>query len=143
MKNDMNDLKSLVFELIKSNDLSVSNVNKLKQLQSHTSSQPSKESNPYTDHRSLTDHNHKVHPDQDYNFKEKDDDHHVFIPTESEHDTYDSMEIVEESLSLEDMEKDMIKKALKKHKGRRKDASIDLGISERTLYRKIKQYELG
>ena len=52
------------------------------------------------------------------------------------------MEIVEESLSLEDMEKDMIKKALKKHNGRRKDASVDLGISERTLYRKIKQYEI-
>jgi len=144
MKNDMNDLKSLVFELIKSNDLSVSNVNKLKQLQSHASSSPSTaESNPYTDHRSLTDHVHKVTPNENYNFKEKEDDHHVFIPTESAHDTYDSMEIVEESLSLEDMEKDMIKKALKKHKGRRKDASIDLGISERTLYRKIKQYELG
>ncbi len=143
MKNDMNDLKSLVFELIKSNDLSVSNVNKLKQLQSHAKNQPTAESNPYTDHRSLTDHVHKGHPDEDYKFKEKDDDHHVFIPTEASHDTYDSMEIVEESLSLEDMEKDMIKKALKKHKGRRKDASIDLGISERTLYRKIKQYELG
>lgn len=143
MKNDMNDLKSLVFELIKSNNLSVSNINKLKQLQSHTSSQPTAESNPYTDHRSLTDQAHNKHLEENFNFKGKEDDHHVFIPSETEHDTYDSMEIVEESLSLEDMEKDMIKKALKKHKGRRKDASIDLGISERTLYRKIKQYELG
>jgi DNA-binding NtrC family response regulator len=143
MKNDMNDLKSLVFELIKSNDLSVSNVNKLKQLQSHTNSSAPAESNPYTEHRSLSEHVHNVHPNEDYNFKEKEDDRHVFIPSESEPNTYDSMEIVEESLSLEDMEKDMIKKALKKHKGRRKDASIDLGISERTLYRKIKQYELG
>jgi transcriptional regulator with PAS, ATPase and Fis domain len=40
------------------------------------------------------------------------------------------------------MEKDLIKKALRKHKGRRKDAASDLGISERTLYRKIKEYEL-
>ena len=49
---------------------------------------------------------------------------------------------MEENLSLEDMEKEMIGKALKKHKGRRKEASEDLGISERTLYRKIKEYEL-
>ncbi len=40
------------------------------------------------------------------------------------------------------MEKDMIGKALKKHRGRRKDAAEELGISERTLYRKIKQYEI-
>jgi transcriptional regulator with PAS, ATPase and Fis domain len=47
------------------------------------------------------------------------------------------------SLSLADMEKVMIIKALKKHKGRRKDAALDLGISERTLYRKIKEYEIN
>jgi transcriptional regulator with PAS, ATPase and Fis domain len=45
--------------------------------------------------------------------------------------------VVEESLSLQDKEIDMIKKALKKHKGKRKYASQELGISERTLYRKI------
>ena len=49
---------------------------------------------------------------------------------------------VEESLSLVDKEKEMIRKALKKHRGKRKDASQDLGISERTLYRKIKEYNL-
>ena len=51
-------------------------------------------------------------------------------------------ETVEENLSLVEMEKEMIGKALKKHKGRRKEAAEDLGISERTLYRKIKEYEL-
>ncbi|WP_442794413.1 sigma-54 interaction domain-containing protein [Pelobium manganitolerans] len=51
-------------------------------------------------------------------------------------------EEVEESLSLVDKEADMIKKALKKHKGRRKAASEELGISERTLYRKIKELNL-
>ena len=51
-------------------------------------------------------------------------------------------ETVEENLSLVDMEKEMIGKALKKHKGRRKEAAKDLKISERTLYRKIKEYEL-
>ncbi|MDR2920212.1 MAG: sigma-54 dependent transcriptional regulator [Tannerella sp.] len=49
---------------------------------------------------------------------------------------------VEESLSLEDVEKDMIRKALEKHNGRRKNAAADLKISERTLYRKIKEYGL-
>ena len=47
---------------------------------------------------------------------------------------------VEESLNIMDKEKELILKALKKHRGRRKDASTDLGISERTLYRKIKEY---
>ncbi|MBI3135938.1 MAG: sigma-54-dependent Fis family transcriptional regulator [Bacteroidetes bacterium] len=49
---------------------------------------------------------------------------------------------VEESLSLEDREKELIKKALEKHRGKRKYAAQDLGISERTLYRKIKEFEL-
>ncbi|MFB6306936.1 MAG: sigma-54 interaction domain-containing protein [Flavobacteriales bacterium] len=49
-------------------------------------------------------------------------------------------EEVEENLSLEDTEKELIKKALLRHKGRRKEAAKDLGISERTLYRKIKEY---
>jgi transcriptional regulator with PAS, ATPase and Fis domain len=40
------------------------------------------------------------------------------------------------------MEKSMILKALEKHRGKRRDAALDLGISERTLYRKIKEYEL-
>ncbi len=52
-------------------------------------------------------------------------------------------EEVEESLSLIDKEADMIKKALKKHKGKRKAASEELGISERTLYRKIKELNLN
>lgn len=50
---------------------------------------------------------------------------------------------VEESLSLTDSEKDLIKKALQKHKNKRKYAAEELGISERTLYRKIKEYNLG
>jgi transcriptional regulator with PAS, ATPase and Fis domain len=49
---------------------------------------------------------------------------------------------VDESLNIMDKEKELILKALKKHKGRRKDASTDLGISERTLYRKIKEYDI-
>ncbi|HNW97070.1 MAG TPA: sigma-54 dependent transcriptional regulator [Bacteroidales bacterium] len=49
-------------------------------------------------------------------------------------------EIIEESFSLQKKEEDMIRRALEKHRGRRKNAANDLGISERTLYRKIKEY---
>ena len=51
-------------------------------------------------------------------------------------------EEVEESLNIMDKEKELIIKALKKHKSKRKDASADLGISERTLYRKLKEYDI-
>ncbi len=51
-------------------------------------------------------------------------------------------EEVEESLNIMDKEKELIIKALKKHRGKRKDASMDLGISERTLYRKLKEYDI-
>jgi DNA-binding NtrC family response regulator len=49
---------------------------------------------------------------------------------------------VEESLNILDKEKELILKALKKHKSKRKDAAADLGISERTLYRKLKEYNI-
>jgi transcriptional regulator with PAS, ATPase and Fis domain len=55
----------------------------------------------------------------------------------------DTEEFVEESLSLEKKEIELIKKALDKHNGKRKYAAQDLGISERTLYRKIKEYDIS
>ena len=54
----------------------------------------------------------------------------------------DTEEIMEESLSLEDKEIELIRKALDKHRGKRKYAAQELGISERTLYRKIKEYNI-
>jgi transcriptional regulator with PAS, ATPase and Fis domain len=51
-------------------------------------------------------------------------------------------EEVDESLNIMDKEKELIIKALKKHKNKRKDAAMDLGISERTLYRKLKEYDI-
>lgn len=63
----------------------------------------------------------------------------IFIEPQSH---FDSHETIEESLSIIDKEKELIIKALKKHRNRRKDAAADLGISERTLYRKIKEYGL-
>ncbi|GAA4311943.1 sigma-54 dependent transcriptional regulator [Compostibacter hankyongensis] len=58
-------------------------------------------------------------------------------------DKIDQHEEVEESLSIADKEKELIVKALKKHRGKRKDAASDLGISERTLYRKLKEYDIA
>jgi transcriptional regulator with PAS, ATPase and Fis domain len=66
----------------------------------------------------------------------------------SDEDDYEDVEDIEleeakhESLSLQNNEKDLIIKALEKHKGRRNKAADELGISQRTLYRKIKQYDL-
>jgi len=66
----------------------------------------------------------------------------LFIPKQDEGQIQDTEEIVEESLSLENKEIEMIRKALEKHQGKRKHAADDLGISERTLYRKIKEYNI-
>ena len=63
-------------------------------------------------------------------------------PSNIHHSSIQDAETVEETLSLEDVEKDMIRKALERHGGRRKNAAADLQISERTLYRKIKEFGL-
>ena len=65
-------------------------------------------------------------------------------PADLHHDDniQDTEEILEESLSLEEKEKELIRKALDKHRGKRKYAAQELGISERTLYRKIKEYNI-
>ena len=63
----------------------------------------------------------------------------IHRPTES----FESHEEIEESLSLEDREKELIQKALEKHRGKRKYAALELGISERTLYRKIKEFNMA
>ncbi len=70
----------------------------------------------------------------------------VFVDNVSNSGTHDHIEdteeFVEESLSLEDKEIELIKKALDKYNGKRKYAAQELGISERTLYRKIKEYKI-
>lgn len=63
-------------------------------------------------------------------------------PMPMETQIQEAEDVVEETLSLEEVEKEMIKKALERHNGRRKNAAADLKISERTLYRKIKEYNL-
>lgn len=66
----------------------------------------------------------------------------VILNNNNSNDNIQHHEDVEESLSIVDKEKELIIKALKKHRGKRRDASLDLGISERTLYRKLKEYDI-
>jgi len=128
MKSDLNDLKNLVFELIKRNQLEVPQIGQLKQiLDTDTSVFPSYEEKP------------NQYPVQaSYETEEKP----VILSTE-EQEHYTESEVVEENLSLDEKIKELIIKALEKHRGRRRDAAADLGISERTLYRKIKEYEIS
>ena len=116
MKKDLNDLKSLVNNLISSNDLEIG------EGQSFNPALPRLEEawSPVSLHGS------------------EEEDQPIIV---SKDDADDAI-ILEDNLSLEDMDKIMIRKALEKHNGRRKDAAKELGISERTLYRKINQYEI-
>ncbi len=128
MKSDLNDLKGLVFGLIQKNDLAVPHVNTSEQFGSVTEVLPA------------------GNRDREHRRDDQSDDHIRFTDGElyidRAEDHLSNAEIVEEVLSLQDMEKEMISKALTKYSGRRKEAAQELGISERTLYRKINQYEL-
>jgi DNA-binding NtrC family response regulator len=137
MKTDLNDLKSLVYELINNNDLSVPD---MKRLSKNTDSLDRFMRTEQTASASK-----RPDKNQFYSEDENDGEDIMTRPIILDHERrseYENTEVVEENLSLESMEKDMIGKALKKHRGRRKDAAKELGISERTLYRKIKQYEI-
>ncbi len=132
MKSDLNDLKSLVFELIQDNDLRVPE-RQMKQLEG-----PSENTSREIREQILVDRQPDTNDDMDH--VPPDLSKPIILPSIG--GRYAETEEVDENLSIEEMEKELIKKALKKHKGRRKDAAQDLGISERTLYRKIKQYEV-
>jgi DNA-binding NtrC family response regulator len=117
MKSDVNDLKKLVLDLMENKNVTLSD-----------------------DHariiQNLYDDNVR---DVVQNEPVKKSFHLRHIDKENIQDTE---EVVEESLSLEDKEIELIEKALEKHKGKRKYAAEELGISERTLYRKIKEYNI-
>jgi len=66
----------------------------------------------------------------------------AFIKPGGRSNIQDTEEFVEESLSIEEKEMELILKALDRHNGKRKLAAEELGISERTLYRKIKEYNI-
>ncbi len=150
MKADLNDLKALVFELISSNNLNV-NYSQLKQLQSAPNTAASNFGEQLSNLAPSQPLQPRVSFEQEYqelrrnirHEEEPDDQEIVLRPIiiDTSKQTTES-EVVDSSLSLGDMEKNMILKAIKKHGGRRKEAADDLGISERTLYRKIKEYDL-
>lgn len=136
MKHDLNDLKSLVFELIRSNDLHVPDTQRLRALKSPSRNGADIDFAEPPASLPVETLEHPLHI-------EEDDEIRPIIIDDAAKRHYESSEVIEENLSLEDNEKELIRKALRKHNGRRKEAAQDLGISERTLYRKIKQYELG
>jgi transcriptional regulator with PAS, ATPase and Fis domain len=121
MKTDMNDLKKLVFDLIRKGGFDVSihetNSGTIRNLFGEITTEDSQVSMP---ERKVTEYT----------------SHH------ERNDIQDTEEVIEESLSLADKEAEMIKKALEKYNGKRKMAAKELGISERTLYRKIKEYDI-
>ena len=140
MKADLRDLKSLVFELIQNNDLRVPNIQSLKSLEAPQTS-GSQADYLYTKPR--------FEDLEEEKEKEANESQAIqaLILSEKEkeiekEEQYGSVEIIDENLSIEHHERNLIQKALKKHNNRRKDAAKELGISERTLYRKIKQYNL-
>jgi DNA-binding NtrC family response regulator len=120
MKKDVTELKKMFVDILQNPGTSVQNQSllnelKTKELLPSTYVQPVVTNNPQPIMVHHDNHNH-------------DDIHHH--------------EEVDESLNIMDKEKELIEKALKKHKGKRKDAALDLGISERTLYRKLKEYDI-
>lgn len=119
MKSDMTDLKKLVFDLIRRGDIDVTfqedNSRVIKNLFRETGKEDNIDERPDI-------------PPVD------------FSQHQGRNDIQDTEEIIEESLSLADKEMEMIIKALEKYNGKRKMAASELGISERTLYRKIKEY---
>ena len=119
MKKDMNDLKKLVLDMLQNGG--------------HTSEF-------HADSAHLIQ---KLYPTENGSYiPEQQQTSKVAYDPVDKQNIQDTEEYVEESLSLEDKEIELIKKALEKHKGKRKYAARELGISERTLYRKIKEYDI-
>jgi transcriptional regulator with PAS, ATPase and Fis domain len=129
MKSDLNDLKKLTLELMKNGtkvqDINPSLIQKVYGSKEN-GSEISFEEEPRTNAIPAP---HQSHQEE---FDEDDDQNYLMAETVEE----------EEILKLEQKEIELIKKSLERHKGKRKAAADELGISERTLYRKIKQFDL-
>lgn len=127
MKSDLNDLKKLTLELMKNGAAKAQEINPnlIQKIygSKDTDSEIDFEEQPRTAMMPAPQNN------EDY---QEEDDNYLFAETIEE----------EEVLRLEQKEIEMIKKSLEKNKGKRKAAADELGISERTLYRKIKQFDL-
>ncbi|MDC1266209.1 sigma-54 dependent transcriptional regulator [Flavobacteriaceae bacterium] len=130
MKSDLNDLKKLTMELMKN--------------ENHSDVQKNNESLI----QKIYNKDEPLEPKKESEFlalpaKPQEENNVEIVENNEEKYTYiDAVEEEEETLSLHDKELELIKKSLERHKGKRKLAADELGISERTLYRKIKQYDL-
>jgi DNA-binding NtrC family response regulator len=131
MKRYLNELKKLVIEILNGND-DVDLTGKQKDVLNRVYSDISNE-----DSRKLLESGEQDDPKEGSSYNEDQDE-----TTIVDSDYHEHIE-VEESLSLEEREREFVKKALEKHHGKRKHAARELGISERTLYRKIKEYNLS
>lgn len=137
MKSDLNDLKKLTMELMQNGNnpkVQESNKNLIQRIygtQQHEESQRSFNETAHPEVMAPQKHN-IAEPVIEHHDDDDDDGHYLFAETVEE----------EETLRLDEKEIELIKKALERNKGKRKAAADELGISERTLYRKIKQYDL-
>jgi DNA-binding protein Fis len=156
MKHDLNYVKTVIAELIKNNNLSVPNSVNINNLGLPSPSY-SRDNTPsvYQDTRSGSNTFNKLNDsfyDESESVENLNDSsiishpifsHQPIIIQKNNVNPYEQeAEVVEESLDMAEHEKNLIIKALKKHNNRRKEAAVDLGISERTLYRKINEYQL-
>ncbi|MBP1676145.1 MAG: transcriptional regulator [Bacteroidetes bacterium] len=136
MKKDMNDLKKLVHEIM-NGQVPVSPGLETAYTPSYLASQepfinPSVQKPDYMQDKII--HDKIIHDNKGFA------SHADEVEEFQEAEEYHEIESVQKPLSLEDMERQMIKKTLEKHRGKRKAAAEELKISERTLYRKIKEY---
>ena len=129
MKSDLHDLKKLTLELMQNGSSKVQETNK-NLIQKVFGQKEDNISNFETESRLST--NPPQNEVEQEEFDDDDDTNYLMAETVEE----------EETLKLEQREIELIKKSLNRHKGKRKAAADELGISERTLYRKIKQYDL-
>lgn len=139
MQKDINDLKKLTLELINSgnsSDVKADNEHLIKQLYTHTPQHSTLRSMNEGDIDSQEAEKSQSIDVIDYKKPEN------TTAVDKYHFAEDIEEEEEESLSLHDKELELIKKSLDKYEGKRKEAAQELGISERTLYRKIKQFNL-
>ena len=129
MKSDLNDLKKLTMELMQNDNYKDVQEKNERLIQKIYNDQSSKNTSQEEEVLALSGHSTNEPSIEIVDSKEKFD----FI---------EDVEEEEETLSLHDKEIELIKKSLERHNGKRKLAADELGISERTLYRKIKQYDL-
>src|SRR6218665_29868 len=130
MKSDLHDLKKLTLELMQNGSSKVQEMNK-NLIQKVFGPKEDATISKFDDEPRISAIASQIEPEQE-EFEDDDDTNYLMAETVEE----------EETLKLEQREIELIKKSLERHKGKRKAAADELGISERTLYRKIKQYDL-